>query len=52
MATWQAEAVPHGAQPVDVVVPSVLVKSYVPSRMMTRAVSSPRYDTSWSVVVG
>lgn len=27
MATWHAEAVPHGAHPVPVVVPSVSVKS-------------------------
>lgn len=42
MATWHADAVPQGAQPVPVVVPSVPVKSYVPSMTMTRASESPR----------
>lgn len=42
MASWQAEAVPQGAQPVEVVVPSVPVKSNVLVSTMTRAVESPR----------
>jgi hypothetical protein len=52
MACWQRLPVPQGEQPLAEVVPSVPRKSKVLLRMITRALLSPRYETSSAVVVG